>query len=134
MGQEEMEAEDVESEKRILAQLESESGEALGAPFDLPLHLRVDKLSLICNAFLQNVSTMLLHSGDPLEEKKPCSWRNYFCHTQEEAVPFCFFVEGQEIVSSLADTKVELNPEKVVHIVYQPQAIFRVQPVTRCTR
>ncbi|CAG0881172.1 unnamed protein product [Darwinula stevensoni] len=105
MVQEDMETEDVESEQRILAQLESESGEALGAPFDLPLHLRVDKLSLICNAFLQN----------------------------EEPVPFCFFVEGQEITSSLADTKVELNPEKVVHIVYQPQAVFRVQPVTRCT-
>ncbi|KAH6934380.1 hypothetical protein HPB50_023887 [Hyalomma asiaticum] len=56
---------------------------------------------------------------------------------KEEKVPYLFFVDGVEIRESLAKTllaKTEpLEPEKVVEIVYAPQALFKVQAVTRCT-
>jgi len=60
-------------------------------------------------------------------------------------IPFCiqedivctFFANGKEIVSNLQDTLTtedKGNTEKIIQIVYQPQALFRVKAITRCTR
>ena len=46
-----------------------------------------------------------------------------------------FFINDEEVKKGLQDTldfkKVDI--ENVLNIVYQPQAVFRVRPVTRCT-
>ncbi|CAB4009978.1 notchless homolog 1, partial [Paramuricea clavata] len=46
-----------------------------------------------------------------------------------------FFVNGTEITGSIRDVLNQdvLETEKVVEIIYQPQAIFRVRAVSRCT-
>lgn len=54
---------------------------------------------------------------------------------QDEPVPLAFFVHDAEIVASLEKTLAgqSVETEKVLDIIYQPQAVFRVRAVTRCT-
>lgn len=54
---------------------------------------------------------------------------------QEDPLPLAFFVHDAEIVSSLGKTleSQAVETEKVLDIIYQPQAVFRVRAVTRCT-
>ena len=95
--------------QRVLTQFKSEDGQRVGQPFDLPLDINANKLQLICNTILQ----------------------------QEEPVPYLFFINDTEIKGTLREA-VELNSktfksEEVLEIIYAPQAVFKVQAVTRCT-
>ncbi len=95
----------------VLAQFKSENGENLESPIDLPRNVNTENLQLILNALL----------------KKDGS---------NELIPYTFFVNGKEVVNNLEETlqNETLNSEKVLEIIYQPQAIFQVRAVTRCTR
>lgn len=59
----------------------------------------------------------------------------HFSCPQEEPLPLAFYVHDAEIVSSLGKTleSQSVETEKIIDIIYQPQAIFRVRAVTRCT-
>ena len=56
-------------------------------------------------------------------------------HQEEEALPYAFYLGDEEITQSLHDAvKAQgASTERVLSIVYQPQAIFRVRSVTRCS-
>lgn len=59
----------------------------------------------------------------------------FFINVKEEPVPLAFFVHDVEIVTSLEKTleKQTVETEKVLDIIYQPQAVFKVRAVTRCS-
>ncbi|KAK6027050.1 WD domain, G-beta repeat protein [Ostertagia ostertagi] len=72
------------------------------------------------------------------------SWNSsaYICYFKstskfyfsEDPVPISFFTEdGVEIVGSIEKSLEKIDFEKTLCLVYQPQAVFRVQPVTRCS-
>ncbi|XP_039266898.2 notchless protein homolog 1-like [Styela clava] len=91
----------------VLACICDENGEKLGTPFDIPLSVTSDQLQLLCNSLLQNT----------------------------EPKPYAFFVNDNEIVKDLGSVIKEgnISTEKTISIVYQPQAVFKVIAVTRCT-
>ncbi|XP_016906333.2 notchless protein homolog 1 [Apis cerana] len=94
--------------KRILSRFKSDKGEILpGGLLDLPINITVDKLQTICNTLLQN----------------------------EEPIPFAFYVNNIEITDSL-ENNIKENfsvSEDIIEVIYQPQAIFKVKAITRCT-
>jgi len=93
----------------ISVQFISEGGEAPFPPFEVPKNITPEKLLLVLKAFL-------------VEE-------------EDKNKPYLFFVNNQEVSINLAETlKYQLiDYESTLQIVYQPQAVFRVRGVSRCT-
>ncbi|CAK9829846.1 Notchless protein homolog 1 [Anthophora retusa] len=94
--------------KRVLSRFKSDKNEILpGGLLDLPINITVEKLQEICNALLQH----------------------------EEPIPFAFYINDVEITDTLENNiKENCNiSEDIIEIIYQPQAIFKVRSVTRCT-
>lgn len=100
---------DIESTQRILTQLKNEHGDDIGTAIDIPINVSAEKLQLVCNAINGN----------------------------EGSVPFAFFVNEEEITTSLAQTLEKHNQsfssEKLLEITCIPQAVYRVKSVTRCS-
>ena len=53
----------------------------------------------------------------------------------EEKLPYSFFIQDVELAVELGAhlLKNKVSVETALQIVYQPQAVFRVRPVSRCT-
>lgn len=103
-----MEVTDIEGQMHtIQARFVSDDGEKASTTLNLPTNVTVEQLTLICNAVLEN----------------------------EDAINYLFFVNDVELKKSLTSTVdlATLDTENVLDIVYQPQALFKVRPVTRCT-
>jgi len=94
----------------VIAQFVSNEGVSAGPQIELPLSITRDQLHALLNKLLEN----------------------------EERVPYSFFLKDaeEEIVENLQaalKSAGQTSTESIVSIVYQPQAIFRVRAVTRCT-
>lgn len=51
-------------------------------------------------------------------------------------MPYAFFIDDKEITEKLEDCLKDkkFTNELVIDIIYQEQAVFKVRPITRCTR
>jgi len=100
-----------DDEEQITIQFTSETGESMFQPFEVPRSISPQKLQLILQAL--------------------------FTEDTEKNRPYLFFVNDKEVRESLSATFAQFHQiidyEKTLHITYQPQAVFRVRGVTRCT-
>ncbi|KAF2293430.1 hypothetical protein GH714_001689 [Hevea brasiliensis] len=90
-----------------MCQFTDREGTALGAPLFLPQNAGPQQLQQIVNKLLNN----------------------------EEKLPYSFYISDQELLVPLETylQKNKVSVEKVLSIVYQPQAVFRIRPVNRCS-
>ncbi|KNA23871.1 hypothetical protein SOVF_021080 [Spinacia oleracea] len=91
----------------VMCQLADPEGNPLGTAMFLPQNAGPKELQQIVNTLLSN----------------------------EERLPYAFYISDNELVVELGNylQKNKVSVEKVVQIVYQPQAIFRIRPVNRCS-
>jgi len=103
-----METSSSDAQLKVIAQFKSREDDAItGPPLDIPQSIGPEQLELLINTLLKN----------------------------EEQLPYAFFINDVEVVGDLK-THIENNKvssETAIPIVYQPQAVFRVRSVTRCT-
>ncbi|GMP41544.1 hypothetical protein CsSME_00011606 [Camellia sinensis var. sinensis] len=95
------------SSSNVMCQLTDPEGNPLGVAMYLPQSAGRKELQIMVNKLLNN----------------------------EEKLPYAFYVSDQELVVQLGSYLQEnqVSVEKVLTIVYQPQAVFRIRPVSRCT-
>ncbi|KAL0077431.1 quinon protein alcohol dehydrogenase-like superfamily [Phycomyces blakesleeanus] len=92
--------------QKIVAQFKSSDGDVTGPPLNLPGDVTPEQLELLLNQLLEQ-------SEDPL--------------------PYSFHVGEDEILKNLWIDRKDKSTEDTITIVYQPQAVFRVRAVSRCT-
>ncbi|KAJ3695720.1 hypothetical protein LUZ60_001097 [Juncus effusus] len=91
----------------VMCLLTNPEGDPLGAPLYLPQNVGPPQLQEIVNKLLNN----------------------------DEKLPYAFYISDQELAVELGSylQKNKVSVEKVLRIVYLPQAIFRIRPVSRCS-
>lgn len=96
-----------ESPQISVSFVSEDENELGGSGILVPVDISTNELQILCNQLLGS-------SDDP--------------------VPISFFTtEGAEIVDSIRKSLEEIDFETTLKLVYQPQAVFRVRPVTRCS-
>ncbi|KAL5543070.1 hypothetical protein UlMin_010780 [Ulmus minor] len=97
----------IEAQGSVSVSLRDPEGNPLGGPMYLPHSTTVQHLQQIVNSLLNN----------------------------EEKLPYAFYVSDQELVVPLGIfmEKNNVSVEMVLPIVYQPQAVFRIRPISRCS-
>lgn len=82
-----------------------------GPPIDLPVESTSKQIEILVNSLLEN----------------------------KDYLPYAFYINDKEVVSSLQDTLLEVSGadgkhsfEETISITFQPLSVYRVRPVTRC--
>lgn len=96
----------------VIVNFNSQDGDRAGPPIDLPTTSTQKQLELLINSLLAN----------------------------DRNIPYAFYVNDIEIVSSLKETldgqikdgEFKQSFEDTLNISFQPLSVFRVRPVTRC--
>lgn len=91
----------------IIIQLQSADGETTGPQLDVPHDVTPTQLETLLNGLLKT----------------------------DEPLPYAFYIDGAELSGELGEhlSKAKASVESLLRITYQPQALFRVRPVARCS-
>ncbi|KAL6771834.1 hypothetical protein ACKKBG_A27985 [Auxenochlorella protothecoides x Auxenochlorella symbiontica] len=93
----------------VVIQFQSQEGEVTGPQLDIPTNVSTPQLEILLNSVLK------AEDG--------------------EKVPYSFHIDDKEVVQELGAHLLhnKTSIERVLRVVYQPQALFRVRPVARCS-
>jgi len=102
-------------DSNLIARLVDVEGNPVGPELDLPPDCTSRELQTL-------LSSLLRARGEDEDEARA-------------EAPHAFYVDGEEITGALASTleRLKVSVESVVKIVFQPQSVFRVRAVTRCS-
>jgi ribosome assembly protein 4 len=97
----------IDDSANVIIQFQSPEGDPTGPQLDVPHDVTPQQLETLLNGLLQ----------------------------QEERLPYSFFINEQELAAELGAhlKKNAVSVEAVLRVVYQPQAVFKVRPVARCS-
>lgn len=106
----------------VVVQMKNREGEDVGNLIDLPTNSDIDAMSAL-------VHTLLNPNDDDQDDAKKIPY-SFYAKIKRNGVE-----DDVEVSSTLANLIVEnnLGTEDVIVLTYQPLAVFRVRPVTRCT-
>jgi ribosome assembly protein 4 len=119
----------------IVAKFKSPEGDLSGPTLNLPAGTTPEQLQLLLNQLLENVRVFNLHKSN-LDDHVNSLTDVIVWNQQDDPVPYAFYIDETEVTSTLhEDAIVNLNKSKedILTITYQPQAVFKVRAVTRCT-
>jgi len=105
----------------LQVQFKNRQGEQVAETLDLPTNSSIDDLTALLHSLLEE-------SGETDRAKIPYS---FYAKITKKGVQ-----DDVEITTTLADLlreQVSISTEHVLELTYQPLAVFRVRPVTRCT-
>jgi ribosome assembly protein 4 len=99
---------DTDEGKTVMCLLTDPEGTHLGSAMYIPQKAGPLQLTQLVNRFLDN----------------------------EEMLPYSFYVSDEELLVPVGTylEKNKVSVEKVLTIVYQQQAVFRIRPVNRCSQ
>ena len=89
----------------FLTQFIDENGKPVGPQFTLPVASKIKDLNSLINQFLEN----------------------------EEATPYSFYVDDDQLVDGLSEIEGKHSKEHVLKILYRPEATFSIKPVSFCS-
>eukprot|EP00095_Tigriopus_kingsejongensis_P005939 maker-scaffold316_size209483-snap-gene-1.29 protein:Tk05939 transcript:maker-scaffold316_size209483-snap-gene-1.29-mRNA-1 annotation:"notchless protein homolog 1" len=100
-------------EEHVTVQFETETGQRPFPPMSVPVGITTDKLQVLLQA--------LLRAEDE--------------DSEDADRPFAFYLQDREIQVDLAECMkwMLINQERTVPVIFKPQSVFKVKPVTRCT-
>lgn len=101
--------------EHVIVQFKDSSGVATGNQIQVPTNITPSQLQDILNNFIQQQQ----------QENDDFSPSSYYLFLEEEEI--------KETLSSSLYSMPEVSTETIVPILYQPQAVFRVRSVSRCT-
>jgi ribosome assembly protein 4 len=113
----------------LVVQFQNRQGDELANSMDIPTHSTIDDLQALVHSLIDN--------DDEDDEKS---------NNKSKGIPYSFYakierkngvVDEIEITNSLLDFLKEyknlVSTEVTLQLTYQPLAVFKVRPVTRCT-
>ena len=110
----------------LVVQFQNRQGEELASNMDIPTNSSVDDLQALVHSLLDDDDSQKMDND--ATKKIPYSF--YAKMEQKNGV-----MDDVEITTTLKDflLRHQLSTEHVLQLTYQPLAVFRVRPVTRCT-
>uniref|UniRef100_A0A6V7QYA6 Uncharacterized protein n=1 Tax=Ananas comosus var. bracteatus TaxID=296719 RepID=A0A6V7QYA6_ANACO len=115
------------SSNSVICLLTNPEGEPLGAPLYLPQNSGLRSSRRLLTSFLTMMRSYLMHFTYQIRSLL-LSLDLTYRKTRQHYVHFSFLFLNIIIIIYFA-----VSVEKVLRIVYQPQAIFRIRPVNRCS-